>query len=277
MIFFRKKTLSLIIMTALTLSQNVFSSEIIELNKNHYPFKNKEKDIITIKESISSILRESNINNNEEIKIKPVDDSGIYFYENQEAGTNKNEGYYITSDGKNIIKGTLFKIDNGKIKYKYGNISSEKNRQLLYSLDQTKLITYKPKFVKNRIFVLMDYTCPFSKKFHNETLNKLLQNDIEVTYIPYQRDPSNRKTKNGLAEIFCFNKSDDYKKELLNKAFSQEKTFISENCNTDQNIGINILDITNGFDAYGTPTILNVAGDNLGGFQTVNEVLGKIK
>jgi len=56
---------------------------------------------------------------------------------------------------------------------------------------------------KETVYAFMDISCPHCAKFHQIDSRTLTQSGYEVVYIPFLRQPSDKKARHGLTKIFC--------------------------------------------------------------------------
>lgn len=203
--------------------------------------------------------------NNQEIK--PLDNTGLYFFKENE------EVFFITKDAKYLIRGDIIEIKNND--YYQAHIDKDliiDNFNIL-NLINKGIIIYEPEIFNQTIYVFMDYTCPYCKKFHKEYLNKLLEYRIRVIYIPFVRD-LNLNTLNNTINTFCI-EDEEYKKQIFDNIINEKEVDIKQ-CDNDYFIRNNIK---KGFilNLIGTPAIFSEDGRYIGGLIDFFSLIKEIK
>lgn len=270
------KIIKITTLVLLLLSNKTFSDVIKIPEPYKFNYLNHEDNKNKIKKTLENIGKSNGASNDaiNDIKIRPLENSGLYEYDSGNGNV-----FYITSDGKYIIKGTALEINSDGFSMVEKQNQSLKNQNLIYAIDKNYLISYGNNLnqhSKTDIFVLTDYTCPFCKKFHEKTLPELIKNNINVHYIPFARNPNNKKALINFEKIFCKSKTNDEKKKMLDYAFENNMNDLNLNdCKSDSYFGI--VALSEMFDAIGTPTIMTSSGVNLGGYQEAETLLRKLK
>ena len=184
------------------------------------------------------------------------------------------QNFKIDSSGKYLIKGDMFLITDKKLLLteSFDQIS---NANILSTFDEKNLIVYKGvNGGSNKIFVFVDYTCPFCFKFHTNEIEKLNQKDIDVVLLPFPRT-GNKKVLKNLINIFCL-PDNESKKEELSKAYNSKASY-DLNSDCDKEIYYtNLMSLGIDFSIYGTPAIFSQDGKYIGGSMTAREVLERI-
>ena len=157
----------------------------------------------------------------------------------------------------------------------------EYNRKLLPLINKNDLIHFESTInTKGSVFIFVDYTCPYCKKFHEVNLKKINDLGFDVFYVPFLRNPQNEKVRNNLYSIFC-HKDNNYKKELLNKAFNLEIIFNNSDndnkCSYSKDYFNMIASIGEHLNIQGTPTSLFYNGNLISGYIPMNQYIHVLK
>lgn len=126
--------------------------------------------------------------------IKPVGKSGLYevIYEGQVI--------YVTKDGRYLLQGDLFDIDQRK------NITEETRSvsrlKLVESLDEKDMIVFSPKKVKHTVTIFTDIDCGYCRKLHKE-MDDYLDLGIKVRYLSYPRAGVDSPSYEKSVSVWC--------------------------------------------------------------------------
>lgn len=83
---------------------------------------------------------------------------------------------------------------------------------------QSIVTTYQPNIaVKDEVYVFIDLSCEFCRKFHNTELRKLLLDGIAVKYVPYVRSHS-KKLERLTSNVFC--QPEAIRKHLIDEIYN---------------------------------------------------------
>ncbi len=229
-----------------------------------YEFPQHNDNISIIKEKIEN----SEIYRGQEIK--PVGNSELYYFEDGQ------DNIFVTKDGRFFIKGNIIQfINNSFSNYELNKELSINNFNLLSIIDEDSLITYGDLSSNNKIYVFMDYTCPFCYKFHNMYLNLFKIKNIKVVYIPFSRSNDNN-IKNNLVDIFCLKDKEEAKKEI-DKAFNLKESYVSiKKCENPYQYE-NLLKMGSLMNIKGTPAVFDKYGHYIGGMIDFNLLYNQIK
>lgn len=192
--------------------------------------------------------------------------------------------FYASPDLDYIFSGDtikLFKDDSSFQREGESELKRESNRRLLSLIYKKDLIFFEGEgFLKGNVFLFVDYTCPYCKKFHERILNKVNAAGYNVYYVPFVRNPNNKKVRNNLYSIFCHS-DNDYKKELIKKAFQFDIIFDnSENdnkCEFNKDYFNMLLSIGEFLNVEGTPTSLFYNGNMVSGYIPLNQYMSVLK
>jgi thiol:disulfide interchange protein DsbC len=253
----------------------VYNDSIIEIldfyDLNFEKFINKEDSIMEIYSKIDPTL----INKED---IKQIQNSNLF---KVKVG---GKDFFASPDINYIFSGKAIKIFPENKKFQRLIIEEEDkefNRKIFPLLNKEDLIYFKSKNNYNgSVFIFIDYTCPFCKKFHNRNLEKINNAGFDVYYIPFLRDNKNKRVRSNLYSIFC-HKDNEYKKELINKAFEIELIFNNteedKNCSFSREYFNMLLNIGEYIKVEGTPTSLFYNGNLISGYIPLNQYFQVLK
>ncbi len=256
--------------------EQVDNSSLIEILKfydgNFKKFIDKEEAINKIfKKFDSSLVKKEDITQIENSNLFQVKVSGTYFYASPDLD-------FILSD--KAIK--LLPEDQSFQRYNSTEEEREFNRKILPLINKEDLIYFKSNNIENKgsVFVFVDYTCPYCKRFHENSLEKVNNLGFDVYYIPFLRNPDNNRVRDNLYSIFC-HKDNDYKKELINKAFTVELIFNNsdndKNCSYSKDYFNMMTNIGEYLNIKGTPTSLFYNGNLISGYIPMNQYIHVLK
>lgn len=173
---------------------------------------------------------------------------------------------YISNDGRYLIGGPIMIIENGKIVELGEEIRIKETKKLINVLDLANSITLKPSGeVKQTIYVFTDPTCPSCQAFHSET-EKLLNNGVQIHYLPWVRTPESKKIIN---DVWCATD----KLTAYEKAIKSEKFETTECANPlEKNIKVGQK-----LNVQATPTIFTKDGSVVTGAVPADELLKFLK
>lgn len=252
---------------------NKASIEVLEFyNQNFKKFTDKEKAINTIFEKFdSSMVNKDDILQIENSNLFKVKVSGTYFYASPDLD-------FILSD--KAIK----LLPNDKSFQRYNSTEEERefNRKILPLINKEDLIHFESNDIKSKgsVYVFVDYTCPYCKRFHENSLEKINNLGFDVYYIPFLRNPDNNRVRDNLYSIFC-HKDNNYKKELIKKAFTVELIFNNsdndKNCSYSKDYFNMITNIGEYLNIKGTPTSLFYNGNLISGYIPMSQYIQVLK
>jgi hypothetical protein len=107
------------------------------LNASEYKTYDHIKNISEIKKMISGI---KSTRQEIELKVIPLENSGLYYYK-----LPNKEIVFTTSDGKYMIKGSVLKIDDKKLKRVPINQNLQLNRDMVWRVSAEDVIIYPSK------------------------------------------------------------------------------------------------------------------------------------
>jgi len=100
--------------------------------------------------------------------------------------------YYLTEDGKLLLAGSLYDLENGKDLTKQAQ--NELRSNIVASLAEREAITYAPAEYEYTLNVFSDIECPSCRNFHSQ-IDQVSALGIRVRYFltPYLGDTAYRK------------------------------------------------------------------------------------
>ncbi|WP_223669375.1 thioredoxin fold domain-containing protein [Kangiella shandongensis] len=180
--------------------------------------------------------------------------------------------YYISDNGKYLIKGQVLDISTSKVK----NVSSERLSEIqklespmrmaaISELDESDMVVYKAPNEKHVVTIFTDVDCGFCQKLHRERQNYL---DLGITlrYLAFPRAGLKSKSAAKLQGIWCA--ADQ--QTAMTEAKVQHK-YRSGSCKTPFK---EHMALVRQFGLNGTPGIILENGDLIGGYLPA-EVLSK--
>tara|TARA_B100002019_G_scaffold269460_1_gene262243 strand:- start:671 stop:1441 length:771 start_codon:yes stop_codon:yes gene_type:complete len=245
----------LIIFFLITLTNPIFAKEDISVLKHKENIQN-----------IKNKLVQNNMNFGEP---KPLGNTGLYYFSNKEGKENK-----MVFTDKNLsflISGDIVSLKNGVPNKTV--LNSEKTKiafKLIQILNPENLIHYKSENEKDHIYVFMDYSCPFCKKFHENERDKLLKKGISVTYIPFIRSNVNKILEDTIS-TYCINDMNK-KKNLIDKAFFNPRNYeFKEECKLYDKY-LSFMSMGGLIGIEGTPTFITSNGYIIHGLKSANDI-----
>lgn len=241
---------------------NAYSNEL--LYKNDYIYINHDYNIKKIEKTILNSKLFENIDSSK-LKITPIADTELYNVDLNGSSivVNKNADY--------IFQGDFLSFKDG-IPRKIKDYNSYEVAEKLNLFDDENLIIYSNKKEGNtKIYVFVDYTCPFCNKFHNLVIPKLVEYNIDVVLLPFPR-ANNKKVIDNLVSIFCYNSNEERKKEL-DDAYKLKTKYLSKEKCENPIYYTNIMNLGIDFKLKGTPAIFTSEGIYIGGYQEYTKIL----
>lgn len=176
--------------------------------------------------------------------------------------TIQDELYYLTSDFKHLIMGSIIDFKTGS------NLTEDRLKkervEYLSNISALNTIVYKPEKTEHSITIFTDTSCPYCQKLHNE-IDNLLENHIEIRYVLFSRNGNDDDAYTDMVSIWC---SKD-RKEALNRAF--DNNFVkSKSC---QNPIADNYFIARDLKVNGTPMIFMKDGFVIPGYVTAERIL----
>lgn len=182
------------------------------------------------------------------------------------------EVLYATADGKYLLAGSLFELnDKGQPNNLTENWRAKKRVDTLAAVKRDDTVNFSPDGTpKASIFVFTDPDCGYCKKFHNDEVSKLNAKGIEVRYLAWP-GVGGEHAKKQMTSIWC---SSDRKAALTSAKNRQELPAPPAGCHApvmeQWKMGAEM-------GVRGTPAIFAADGHQLGGgFLTSDQVMEEL-
>lgn len=140
-------------------------------------------------------------------EIEKVFDGGLY-----KIGKDDNSVIYTDSNVEYIFVGRVFNI-KGSVVLDQEKVSKSKKNKDFFEKNKDFFISYKKEGNEKNVYALMDYTCPYCYKFHEDVRDIVENNNVNIHFLPISRNPKNADVIFGLMSIWC---SSEPQKELKN-------------------------------------------------------------
>ena len=195
----------------------------------------------------------------EDVRMTPV--NGIYEI------TRGSEVSYTTSDGRYVIFGDMFDIDNDQ------NLSENRRRtirqRLIETVPESEMLVFSPKNPKYTITVFTDIDCGYCRRLHSQIAeyNRL---GIRVRYLFYPRTGPDTDSWHKAEAVWCASNRND----ALTRAKNGEE-INSPKCPTD--IVKRDWELGHKLAVEGTPAIFLASGEMLGGYAPPTKLLHYLK
>ncbi len=164
--------------------------------------------------------------------------------------------FYISEDGRYLMKGNLLDIDQMK------NITAERHaeltRDVIASVDEDQMIVFPAKNEKHRVTVFTDIDCGYCRKLHNE-MEQLNAKGISVQYMFFPRSGPNTPSYFKAQSVWCAKNQQQALTDSKNGKEVEEKRCdnpIDEHMKLVQMLGLN-----------GTPALVLESGQVLPGYR----------
>jgi len=176
---------------------------------------------------------------------------------------------YVSSDGRYLLQGEL--IDFRKHENLTEARRSSIRSKVIGSLDESKMIIFKPKKVKHVVTVFTDIDCAYCRKLHSQ-MDQYLAKGIEIRYLFYPRAGAHYTSYDKAVSVWC---ADDRKQALTDSKSDRpvpKKTCdnpVDEDMNLARQLGLR-----------GTPYILFENGQSPPGYVSpvkMEQMLEKIE
>ncbi len=176
---------------------------------------------------------------------------------------------YVSRDGRYLLQGEL--IDFSKHENLTEARRSSIRSKVIDSLDESRMIIFKPKKVKHVVTVFTDIDCAYCRKLHSQ-MDQYLAKGIEIRYLFYPRAGAHSSSYDKAVSVWC---ADDRKQALTdskNNRLVPKKTCnnpVDEDMNLARQLGLR-----------GTPYILFENGQSPPGYVSpdkMEQMLEKIE
>lgn len=113
---------------------------------------------------------------------------------------------YVSENGRYLINGSMIDLDSGK------NLTEDKRsegrKDLIGSIDESKMIIFSPEKVKHSVTVFTDIDCMYCRRMHTE-IEELNKRGIEVRYLFFPRAGLNSKSYKKAVSVWCSKNQQD--------------------------------------------------------------------
>jgi thiol:disulfide interchange protein DsbC len=177
---------------------------------------------------------------------------------------------YASPDGNHVFSGRLLVFKDNSLVDLTQESEREARARTLQELDLGTAITFAASGQEeHEIFVFMDTTCAYCKRFHAH-MDQMNERGVTVHYLALPRSGVNTSVADTMARIWC---AEDPQAAIndafAGKPFTQEvmpcRAPVADQYNMAQTLGVS-----------GTPSVFNQDGRSLGGYMTPDELLAAI-
>lgn len=173
---------------------------------------------------------------------------------------------YFSSDGRYVIQGELidFKTQKSLTEARRSGI----RRELISTIDESKMIIFKPEKVKYVVTVFTDIDCGYCRKLHSQ-MDQYLEKGIEIRYLFYPRSGPNTPSYFKAISVWC---ADDRKQALTDS--KNNRTVPSKTCDNpvDEH-----MRLAQQLGLRGTPYILFENGQSTPGYVAPDQMEQMLK
>lgn len=173
---------------------------------------------------------------------------------------------HMSQDKKHFVIGTLFKLDNGRVKNLTALALTKRNKKKLETLSESDTVVYPQNGdLKGQIWIFTDVTCSYCKKLHKE-IPALNNAGIKVTYLPWPRGPKGSQPYTLAEQMMC---SEDKAAAMTSLKNGQSiQTPACDNHNIDYTVQLG-----KDMGLKGTPLIIFENGESHGGYLPAREII----
>lgn len=170
--------------------------------------------------------------------------------------------YYVSEDGKYLLQGRLIDLEN-KIDLTEQKLSSTR-KAALEKVGTDKMIVFKPKIGKYKVYVFTDIDCGYCRKLHSE-IDQYLAEGIQIQYLFFPRAGKGSDSYNKAVSVWC---AKDRNAALT--AAKKDGKIESKTCDNpvDEH-----MQLAAEFDAKGTPLIVTEHGNTFPGYLPAKQLL----
>jgi thiol:disulfide interchange protein DsbC len=170
--------------------------------------------------------------------------------------------YYISEDGKYLLQGRLIDLLN-KVDLTEQKMSSTR-KAALEKLGADKMIVFKPKIGKYKVFVFTDIDCGYCRKLHSE-IDQYLAEGIQINYLFFPRAGKGSDSYHKAVSVWCA--------KDRNAALTDAKKDGKIDNKTCENPVDEHMRLAAEFDAKGTPLIVTENGNSFPGYLPAKQLL----
>ena len=205
----------------------------------------------TIKQALTKAMPSIKVDS-----IKPSEIKGLY---EVIMGANI---YYVSDDAKYLLQGRLVDLAS-RTDLTEAKLSGTR-KLALEKLGTDKMIVFKPKIGKCKVFVFTDIDCGYCRKLHSE-IDQYLAQGISIQYLFFPRAGKGSDSYNKAVSVWC---SDDRNAALT--AAKKDQTLPAKTC-------VNPVDehmqLAADFDVKGTPMIVTEKGNVFPGYLPAKQLV----
>lgn len=174
--------------------------------------------------------------------------------------------YYVSEDGKYLMQGRLVDLVN-KVDLTEQKLSSTR-KAALEKLGTDKMIVFKPKIGKYKVYVFTDIDCGYCRKLHSE-IDQYLAEGIQIQYLFFPRAGKGSDSYNKAVSVWC---AKDRNEALT--AAKKDGKIESKTCDNpvDEH-----MQLAAEFDAKGTPLIVTEHGNSFPGYLPAKQLLEELQ
>lgn len=191
-----------------------------------------------IRQAFSKSLPEMKID-----AVKPSEIKGLY---EVTVGSNI---FYVSENGEYLLQGHLIDVAK-RIDLTEEKLSNAR-KQSLEKLGQDKMIVFKPKIGKYKVYVFTDIDCGYCRKLHSE-IDQYMTQGITIQYLFYPRAGKGSDSYNKAVSVWCA--------EDRNAALTAAKKGETPAAKTCDNPVDEHMRLGTEFEARGTPMIVSENG-----------------
>tara|TARA_B100001996_G_scaffold281033_1_gene221457 strand:+ start:568 stop:1269 length:702 start_codon:yes stop_codon:yes gene_type:complete len=176
------------------------------------------------------------------------------------------EVIYISKDGKFLIRGEIFDLQNSI------NLTEEKRilgrLDVMQGLDEQTMIIYEPDQIKHTVTIFTDIDCGYCRKFHQQ-IDDYLDLGIRVRYLSFPRSGPDTESWKKAEAVWC-NKD---RSRSLDRAKQGKKVDVDTCPGTPVEAHYNLGSV---FNISGTPTIVTDKGKVIVGYLPPESLLFRL-
>jgi len=190
-----------------------------------------------------------------------------------EVEVNSNDSAFVSEDGRYMILGTIYELDDDGNATNLSDARYERLRKTeLAQVSHDEMITFHAKGEsKAEVYVFTDITCPFCHRMQEE-MGDINARGITVHYLAFPRRGLNNAAANDMDRVWCAQDN----RQALDVAMSDmpvSKLAQVDNCQSPV-AGQYTLGLKLG--VRGTPAVFTVDGKELGGYLPAKQLADKL-
>jgi len=195
----------------------------------------------------------------EDVRISPV--NGVYEI------TRGSEVSYVTADGRYVILGDLYDIDQES------NLSENRRRgiraRMIDNVPESEMLVFSPKDPKYTITVFTDIDCGYCRRLHSQ-INEYNRLGIRVRYMFFPRSGPDTESWHKAETVWCSSNRNDALTRAKNdepiKAPKCPADIVSRDYELGHKLGVE-----------GTPAIFLASGEMLPGYSPPGQLVKYLK